>query len=240
MSPRSRPLPLKPTHWGYLLHAFLECPVARSIWRNTKGPLNTSIFSSLSIEEWSKALIRPQPHLGISLKAVNEFQLSALVTMDHIWLARNKLINDEVPQITLKLINFSLNAHLFAWKDRLSSNWGLVPLMGSQKVNFNLAIRPLFAVAELLQATIIEMSLLAANLTSSLGCSALILEGDSLLWLSLPSTSPASSRTGLQLLSFRTPYNSYLFFRIELPWIFLDVQITVHTKLLNGPLPTLC
>jgi hypothetical protein len=50
-------------------------------------PINTSIFVNLLVQEWAKALINPRSVLGVPTKKILEFQLAALISMDHIWLS---------------------------------------------------------------------------------------------------------------------------------------------------------
>ncbi|XP_059440508.1 uncharacterized protein LOC132172957 [Corylus avellana] len=189
-----------------LQHLFLDCPFARAIWRNTAWPINVSVFSNLPIAEWSKAIINPSSHLGIPSDQVWEFQISALVTMDCSWLARNKLIhNGSVPDPVscLKSISSMVKAHLKAWLDSafVPEAWSPPPL-GFLKANFDVAIRPLFSVAAVvlndhtglivavctkklphLDATVGEANaaLLAVSFAADFGCSSILLEGDSQL-----------------------------------------------------------
>jgi dihydroorotase len=56
----------------------------------------------------------------INLINVHSFQISALVLMDHIWFARNKLIYDDispVPLNTLKCTRTTTQHHLLAWQN---------------------------------------------------------------------------------------------------------------------------
>lgn len=112
-------------------HIFLPCPFARSIWRHSSWPLNTTVFESHPIDSWTKALLRPHCMLGIPIKVVLEFQITALVSMDHIWMARNKLIHNGTPpdpQPSVKLNKSSINHHLSAWKKSPSlAEWSPPP-----------------------------------------------------------------------------------------------------------------
>ena len=56
-------------------------------------PINITNFDLQPIGSWKKAFLKPNQFLGIPLNAVHGFQINALVTMDHIWLARNKLVH---------------------------------------------------------------------------------------------------------------------------------------------------
>jgi hypothetical protein len=96
-------------------------------------------------------LLKPHSLLGIPIRAVFDFQLNALITMDNIWLARNKLMHkgsNPNPQATLKLIKNSVSHHIVAWESNSDcvDDWSLPP-RGFLKANFDVAIRPNFVVA---------------------------------------------------------------------------------------------
>ncbi|XP_059441832.1 uncharacterized protein LOC132174155 [Corylus avellana] len=155
---------------------------------------------------WAKSLLHPTVSLGIQPQDVHSFQISVLVLFDQIWLSRNSLIHGGShpdPEAVLKKIRTTTLHHLHAWKsgDALSAEW-LSPPPGSLKANFDVAIRPNFAVAAAtlrdhegnflavcskklpsMDANLGEAhgALLATSLAVSVGCSSLILEGDSLL-----------------------------------------------------------
>ncbi|GLT52905.1 hypothetical protein SLA2020_262140 [Shorea laevis] len=186
-------------------HIFLACPFARAIWRNTPWPLNTSFFESFPISHWTSALLNPNKFFGIPLNSVHAFQTYALVSMDLIWQARNNYVHKGTqpnPQDTLKLLSLTVKHHSSAWQSRSGSlqDW-TPPPQGSLKANFDVAIKPLFAVAAAIlrdhQGNIISAcsrrlpameanqgeahaALLAVQLASQHGSSPLILEGDSL------------------------------------------------------------
>lgn len=63
-------------------HIFPGLTLARIVWRSTRWPLDSSIFSSQPISSWIKAMI--------------EFKISATTIMDQIWLARNLLIQKAI------------------------------------------------------------------------------------------------------------------------------------------------
>jgi hypothetical protein len=189
-----------------LQHIFLSCPFARILWRNSRWPLDTLAFSSLPFVSWIKAILSPHLALGVPWKEVRNFQISTLIVMDQIWLARNKLIHDSIqpaPLTVLKLIKITTLNHLSAWNssDLASSDW-VPPPLGYLKVNFDVAIRPNFAVAastlrdhegNFLAVNSLKLppmevamgeahaALLASRIAVSFGCSRLIIEGDSLL-----------------------------------------------------------
>jgi hypothetical protein len=133
-----------------LSHIFLDCDLARILWRASPWPHNTAVFSSRPISDWILAIIYPIDWPAIPKDEVRSFQLFAARTLDHIWFSRNKLVHEAlhpVPTKVIKLIYFSLNLHLSAWQDAaLSSLW--VPLKPScLKGNFDVAIKDTFAVA---------------------------------------------------------------------------------------------
>jgi hypothetical protein len=100
-----------------LQHIFLSCPLSRIMWQNSLWPLHTVSFSYMPFVDWIKALLRPHFSLGIPVQDVHNFQISALVLMDQIWFARNKLIHEAitpVPLTTLKCIKNTAQHHLLA------------------------------------------------------------------------------------------------------------------------------
>ena len=173
---------------------------------NTAWPFNTDRFAALPISCWTKALLKPHSLLGIPKRAVFDFQLNALITMDNIWLARNKLVHkgsSPNPQAILKLIKNLVSHHIAAWKSNSDyvDDWSPPP-RGFLKANFDVAIRPNFVVAAAIlrdhQEEIIaahsqrlpymdanqgeaRAASLAVQLASSYGFPPLILEGDSLV-----------------------------------------------------------
>jgi hypothetical protein len=136
---------------------------------------------------------------------VHNFQISALVLLDHIWMARNKLIHEGTqpnPQVILKLVKSTITHHLSAWSGVSKSMLWTPPPLGSYKVNFDVAIQPSFAVAaatlrnhqgEFLAVNSLKLpsmeanlgeahaALLAVRLAVSFGYRSLVIEGDSLV-----------------------------------------------------------
>jgi hypothetical protein len=83
------------------------------------------------------------------MKDVHSFQIPALVLMDQICFAMNKLTHEAitlVPLNTLRCIKNTTEHHLLAWQNSNLVNWDPPPL-GSFKVNFDVVIHPTFAVA---------------------------------------------------------------------------------------------
>ncbi|GLT71131.1 hypothetical protein SLA2020_431720 [Shorea laevis] len=71
--------------------------------------------------------------------------------MDHIWQARNNFVHKGTlpdPHTALKLISLTVKNHSLAWQSSRGSteDW-IPPPQGSLKANFDVAIKPLFAVA---------------------------------------------------------------------------------------------
>jgi hypothetical protein len=115
-----------------------------------------------------------------------------------IQLENDKLIHGaiiHVPLTILKYIKNTTQHYLLAWHNSNLADWDPPPL-GSFKVNFDVAIRPTFAVAaseKFLTVNTLKLppmdalmgeahaALLASRLAVSMGCSPLIIEGDSLL-----------------------------------------------------------
>lgn len=188
-----------------LQHIFFECPLARLIWFNSNWPMNLTAFTNLPIGSWTQALLRPHDWLGIPVKEVHNFQLSALILLDQIWLARNILIHKGVqpnPQKIWKVAKSTIEIHLSAWRSSPGMAEWIPPVLGSFTANFDVAIRPSFAVAaatlrdhkgEFLAVNTLKLppmdanlgeahaALLAVRMAASLGCTSLCLEGDSLV-----------------------------------------------------------
>ncbi|KAE8037548.1 hypothetical protein FH972_010129 [Carpinus fangiana] len=105
----------------------------------------------MHIAKWSKAIINHGSHLSILSDKVWEVHISALVIMDTIWLARNKLIHKRLvlnPVFCLKSISSMVRAHLKALLDSSSvpEAWDRSP-QGLLKANFDVVIRSMFSVA---------------------------------------------------------------------------------------------
>jgi hypothetical protein len=103
------------------------------------------------LQEWAKAVINPSTLLGIPRNYVHDFQLTALITMDYIWMARNCLIHGGAyldAHVCHKAIIGSIQKHSKAWADSQSSplQWSPPP-HGSFKVNFDVVVRPNFNMA---------------------------------------------------------------------------------------------
>jgi hypothetical protein len=197
-----------------LTHIFLDCNLARYIWSSSSWPNVITSYSSRPIHEWILAIVSPTEKLGIPIADVRKFQFFAVLTLDLIWLSRNKLIHEALqpdPHKVSHQLHASLDSHLLAWsKASLPSLW-IPPCVGSAKGNFDVAIKDNFAVAaavlsdssgEIFAAATLKLhssdvllgeasaALLATRLARSSGLDVFLLEGDALL-VSLAINQPA-------------------------------------------------
>jgi hypothetical protein len=212
-----------------LNHIFLDCDLARILWRSSPWPLNPVGFALRPISDWILAIVFPSIWLSIPTCDSKRFQIFASLILDVIWMARNKLVHEAIQP------------------DPLPSLWSLPP-PGSFKANFDVAVRGNFSVAaaiitdskgQIITAASLKLSssdaligeasaaLLATRLALSVGVSSLFLEGDALLVIlainqpslfSSWSFANVISNISLDLISFQSWYASK----------FLDVQTFVH------------
>jgi hypothetical protein len=92
----------------------------------------------------------PTEKLAIPITDVRKFQLFAVLTLDVIWLSRNKLIHEDIQPDPFKVsqqLHAFLGSHLLAWKNASLPSLWLSPCVGNVKGNFDVAIRGNFAVA---------------------------------------------------------------------------------------------
>jgi hypothetical protein len=102
-----------------LTHIFLECDLARILWRSSPWPISFLAFSSRPISDWITAVLSPVESFGIPKFDFRNFQLFVALTLDHIWRCRNLLIHEGLQPSPLKAIHqisCSYNFHLEAWK----------------------------------------------------------------------------------------------------------------------------
>ena len=188
-----------------LNHIFLECDLARILWRTSPWPLLISSFAARPISDWIIAIIYPSTKLDIPFADTRNFQIYAALVMDVIWFSRNKLIHEaiqpDIPKI-IQQLKITHNYHILAWQASTLSSFWFPPQQGSVKGNFDVAVRGDFAVAaavlsdhtgeiiyactqKLLSTDVLSgeasAALLASRLTASLGFSFFTLEGDALL-----------------------------------------------------------
>jgi hypothetical protein len=132
-----------------LSHIFLDCALAKNLWRSASWALNIFYFSSNPISDWILALIYPSTHLDIPSIDSRKFQLFAILVMDLISQSRNKLIHEgTLPNAGLATqhLKVTLQSHYLAWQSvALSSLWQ-PPFSGCLKGNFDVAICDNFAV----------------------------------------------------------------------------------------------
>jgi hypothetical protein len=87
-----------------LNHIFLECDLARILWRTSPWPLLISSFADRPISDWIMAIIYPFVKLDIPLADIWNFQIFAALVMDVIWFSRNKLTRDAIQPDVPKII----------------------------------------------------------------------------------------------------------------------------------------
>ncbi|XP_059451038.1 uncharacterized protein LOC132181824 [Corylus avellana] len=195
-----------------LTHIFLECNLACSLWSSSSWPNVISAFSSKPIQEWIIAVVYPAEKLAIPSAEVRHFQLFAALSLDLIWLSRNKLVHEALlpdPAKVTQHLHSNLGFHLSAWKKASLPSLWIPPLVGCLKGNFDVAIKGNFAVAaavisdssgEILAAATLKLhssdallgeamaALLATRLARSFGFDVFTLEGDALLRSMIQST----------------------------------------------------
>jgi hypothetical protein len=133
-----------------LTHIFLECNLTRAIWSSSSWPNVISSYSSRPIHEWILVVVFPAEKLAIPITNVHKFQFFAVLTLDLIWLSRNKLIHEATqpdPYKVSQQLHATLGFHLLAWKNASFPSLWLPPCVGSVKGNFDVAIRGNFVVA---------------------------------------------------------------------------------------------
>jgi hypothetical protein len=73
-----------------LCHTFLDCDLARILWRSSSWPLITVGFSALPILDLILAILYPVERLSIPKSKARKFQLFASLTLDIIWFSSIK------------------------------------------------------------------------------------------------------------------------------------------------------
>jgi hypothetical protein len=131
-------------------HIFLECNLAQSIWCSSYLPNVISSYSSRPIHEWILAIVFPTEKLDIPTTKVCKFQFFAMLTLDLIWLSRNKLIHEALqpdPYKVSQQLHASLGSHLLAKRNASLPFLWIPPCVGNAKGNFDVAIRGNYVVA---------------------------------------------------------------------------------------------
>jgi hypothetical protein len=93
----------------------------------------------------------PTEKLAIPITDVRKFQLFAVLTLDVIWLSRNKLIHEDIQPDPFKVsqqLHAFLGSHLLAWKNASLPSLWLPPCVGNVK---GILMLPLEAILQLLQ-----------------------------------------------------------------------------------------
>jgi hypothetical protein len=198
-------------------HIFLECSLAKFLWRNSPWSSLIDGFSHKPIVELIYAIIFPVQSLGIPVEDVNNFQLFTAITLDNIWRARNILIHEGVAPVFSRIafqISSSLEQHLTAWRALVSPSLWFPPPLGWLKGNFDVAVRGNFSVAagvisdasgNIIMAVTHKLSssdalageafaaLLTSHMAASLTSDKFCIEGDALLVVSAINNPPLFS-----------------------------------------------
>jgi hypothetical protein len=87
-----------------LNHIFLDCDLARFLWRTSPWPLLLSSFAAKPISERIIAIIYPFVKLAIPIANIQRFQIFAALVMDTIWFSKHKLIHDAIQPDPPKII----------------------------------------------------------------------------------------------------------------------------------------
>jgi hypothetical protein len=99
---------------------------------------------------WIAAIVNHVLLLAIPREEVRKFQIFVALTLDFIWLSRNKLIFEGLksdPVKASKVIVASLGLHLSAWSGFVLLSLWFASLLGVVKGNFDVAIMKDFAIA---------------------------------------------------------------------------------------------
>lgn len=78
-----------------LLYLFLECPISRILWSQSKWPLNLSSLAIATIQDWISFILNPKLKLGLSSQEVHPFQLFAILMLDFTWRLRNDIVHNQ-------------------------------------------------------------------------------------------------------------------------------------------------
>jgi hypothetical protein len=135
---------------GTSCHIFLDCDLAKILWRSSSWPLITIGLSDKPISDWILAILYSVERLAIPKSEARKFQLFASLTLDIIWLSQNKLVHDDRHPDPAKLIiqrSSTLGFHLEAWNAASSPSLWTPPGVDGIKGNFDVAVRDSFAIA---------------------------------------------------------------------------------------------
>lgn len=94
------------------LHYLLfSCSYSRLIWRLSPWGLNVEFYQQHAIEEWIQSILDPPRFLGISTLDCHLFQLFAVLMLDLLWMARNKMLHEGIRYEPLPLLQQILHSH---------------------------------------------------------------------------------------------------------------------------------
>jgi hypothetical protein len=186
-------------------HLFFSCSIARVVWRNSFWPLDILAFRISSMVVWLDIILHSEK-VGIPLSDTHLFQLFATVACDQIWMARNKVLHEDIvpnAMVISSTIKQIVKLHHSVWSNKLIPKQAVweKPASPIFKINYDVAIRPNFSAQATVCrdsfgtiigcSTIISLpctpvyseakaAFLASQLALSLHLSRFILEGDSL------------------------------------------------------------
>lgn len=94
-----------------LHHLLFSCSYARLIWRLSPWGPNVESYQQRTVEEWIQSILDPSKFLGISTLDCHSFQLFAVLILDSLWMARNKLLHEGIRSKPLPLLQKILHSH---------------------------------------------------------------------------------------------------------------------------------
>jgi hypothetical protein len=73
---------------------FVQCPVTKIIWANSRWPLRINRLNISSISQWVHMILTQCKYLDVKVEDEHAFILFAGVVYDQIWHLRNKVLHD--------------------------------------------------------------------------------------------------------------------------------------------------
>lgn len=97
-------------------HLFLECPISKVLWLKSPWQLNLAGFTTSNIEDWLRIILGQRPLLPLDATEQVKLAQFAVVTMERVWLERNRLLKGH-PAMNWLDISASINRGFFKyWK----------------------------------------------------------------------------------------------------------------------------
>lgn len=84
-------------------HLILDCPFTIVVWRNSKWQVNLEAFHHLTFQEWFKLLLDPRNCFPMPEDDKKEMLQFAVITLEHIWMHRNKVLHGHSPPNIIEL-----------------------------------------------------------------------------------------------------------------------------------------